>query len=267
MDRCAIFVDAGHLLAQGGRLCCGDHRRTTFTCSYSDLIDALSARVVDHAQLPLLRMYWYDGATDMIPTLDHLTIGALQNVKLRLGRISFGRQKGVDALIYRDLMTLARERAMTTAYLVAGDEDIREGVIAAQDLGVRVVLLGIQPIAGYNQSPHLVREADDHIILDGAFLGPFFVPVPAAAAPSAVVAAMPAIQDFARDWVEQATDDEVRRLLGLAPRVPRDLDAQLLGVAERIVGQLDGARRRDIRNVFWQAFRELASPGEPATPG
>jgi NYN domain-containing protein len=267
MDRCGIFVDAGHLLAQGGQLCCGNHRRTTFMCAYPALIAALSERITGHAGLPLLRIYWYDGANDAIPTLDHLTIAGLQNVKLRLGRISFGRQKGVDALIYRDLMTLSRERAMATAYLVAGDEDVREGVVAAQDLGVRVVLVGIQPVAGYNQSPYLVREADDQIVLDAAFLGPFFAAVPAPAAPAALAAAMPAVIAFAQQWRAQATDDEVRRLLGLFPRIPRDLDAQLLGVAEQIVGVAQvRAHRPELRAAFWQALREVAAPGAPAEP-
>jgi uncharacterized LabA/DUF88 family protein len=169
MDRCGIFIDAGHLLAEGGRLCCGTHERKRFTCDYHELVNGLTQRVLAHAQLPLLRMYWYDAANNAIPSLDHLTIAAAANVKLRLGRIIFDRQKGVDALIYRDLMTLARERAMATAYLLAGDEDVREGVVAAQDMGVRVVLIGIEGVKGSNQSEFLVREADDHILLEAAF--------------------------------------------------------------------------------------------------
>ena len=74
-----------------------------------------------------LRTYWYDGATNAVPTPDHEQIGGLPYVKVRLGRLIRGEQKGVDALIYRDLMTLARERAITCAYLLSGDEDLREG--------------------------------------------------------------------------------------------------------------------------------------------
>jgi hypothetical protein len=75
----------------------------------------------------MLRVYWYDGAPDAIPLSDHLAIAKLTNVKLRLGRLTRGEQKGVDWLIIRDLMTLARERAIATALLVSGDEDLREG--------------------------------------------------------------------------------------------------------------------------------------------
>jgi uncharacterized LabA/DUF88 family protein len=76
----------------------------------------------------------------------------------------------VDALIYRDLMTLARERAICHAYLVAGDEDLREGVVAAQDMGVRVVVMGIPATKGKNQSEAPIREADEHLLLDREML-------------------------------------------------------------------------------------------------
>jgi NYN domain-containing protein len=66
-----------------------------------------------------------------------------------------------------DLITLARERAMSTAYLISGDEDIREGVAAAQQMGVRVVLVGIPgPWGDPHQADTLVREADECVVLD-----------------------------------------------------------------------------------------------------
>lgn len=40
-------------------------------------------------------MYWYDGAVDAVPTADQQMIAALPKIKLRLGRITGGRQKGV----------------------------------------------------------------------------------------------------------------------------------------------------------------------------
>ncbi len=60
-------------------------------------------------------------------------------------------------------MTLARPRAMAIAYLLAGDEDLREGAVAAQELGIRVVVLGIENPKG-NQALTLIMEADDHLI-------------------------------------------------------------------------------------------------------
>jgi NYN domain-containing protein len=274
MDRCGIFVDAGHLLSQGGLLCCGDHRRATFTCAYPELIRAIVERVLAHAlTLPLLRVYWYDGATDGIPTTDQGIVASQPNVKLRLGRISGGRQKGVDALIYRDLMTLARERAVTTAYLVAGDEDLREGVMAAQDLGVRVVLVGIQAAVGYNQSELLVREADENIVLDAAFLGPFFAPIPAAPAGAPIPQPKEVAAKFAKEWIANATEDDTLRLLGHAPYIPRELDTHLLSTAEQALGtplrpKDKNPTRAALREAFWTTLRELAASvrktGSPA---
>ncbi len=78
-------------------------------------------------------------------------------------------------------MTLGRERAIATAFLLSGDEDIREGVIAAQDMGVRVVVLGIPPVGGSgttaNQASTLIREADGHVVMDQSFWQPHFAPV------------------------------------------------------------------------------------------
>ena len=57
----------------------------------------------------------------------------LDNVKLRLGQLnSAGQQKGVDSLIVTDLMELARNKAISDAVVVTGDEDIRIAVQIAQ---------------------------------------------------------------------------------------------------------------------------------------
>jgi hypothetical protein len=105
MDRFAVFVDAGHLLAEGGKLCLGTRKRSLFECDYSAIAVALVDLARRHSGQDLLRVYWYDGAYHGIPKLDHLRIAGLPNVKLRLGRMSGGKQKGVDSLVVRDLMT------------------------------------------------------------------------------------------------------------------------------------------------------------------
>jgi uncharacterized LabA/DUF88 family protein len=175
MDRSAVFVDAGYLLAAGGLVCCGTKHRAAFHCDYEALVRALGRLAIESCGLSVLRIYWYDGAPEASPLADHLRVAHLPDVKLRLGRLVRGEQKGVDSLIVRDLMTLARERAIAAAYLVSGDEDIREGVAAAQDMGVRVALVGV-PVGGgqkHNQAPTLVREADEHIILSVDLLPEF----------------------------------------------------------------------------------------------
>lgn len=108
MDRCAIFVDAGYLYAAGGWLCCSTRARSDFDLdakAFNEMAVTLATGLCSSA---VLRTYWYDGAKKGIPSAQQQRIAGLANVKLRLGRLnSQNEQKGVDALIYRDLMTLA----------------------------------------------------------------------------------------------------------------------------------------------------------------
>lgn len=146
---CGIFVDAGYLIAEGAKACVvPSAKRGDVAVDYERLVARLCERATKACGLPVLRVYWYDGAIDGVPTTDQHSIGALPDVKLRLGRLSGGRQKGVDALVYRDLSVLARERAVVTAFLVAGDEDLREGVASAQEQGVHVTLWGVGSAPG-----------------------------------------------------------------------------------------------------------------------
>ncbi len=269
MDKSAIFVDAGYLLARGGLVVCGTKRRAEFDCAYEPLIDALTELSSNHCRLDTLRLYWYDGAPDRIPTPDHLEIGNLPYVKVRLGRIGQdGKQKGVDALIYRDLMTLARERAISRAYLLSGDEDLREGVVAAQDLGVQVVVVGVRgkTSRSTSQSRDLVREADEHLTIDIEFLQDFF------ASPEDVEAEKEVTHEDVRrigeslgdQWAAQATRSEMQAVLEQAS-IPREIDAQLLRDASR------GLETRRVPNEFVGELRVAfkgsveAAIAEPAT--
>lgn len=108
--------------------------------------------------LPLLRIYWYDGASAG-PNAAHQALAYRPNVKLRLGQVDEHGQQGVDALLVADLVTLAQNRALAEALLLTGDDDLRGAVEQAQELGVRVHLLGIEP-AHQNQAAALVQAAD-----------------------------------------------------------------------------------------------------------
>jgi hypothetical protein len=88
VDRSAIFVDAGYVLAEGGSLCCGIKKRGAIQCNYPTLISSLIQTAQNHGGLPVLRLYWYDAARNAVPTLDHQSIANLANVKLRLGRLA-----------------------------------------------------------------------------------------------------------------------------------------------------------------------------------
>lgn len=262
MDRFAVFVDAGYLLAAGGTLCCDTMARSGFECDYRTLTTALAEFVSRHSGLSMLRMYWYDGARNAVPTVEHLRIAELPNLKLRLGRLSGGQQKGVDSLIVRDLMTLARERAMVAAYLLAGDEDLREGVVAAQDMGVRVIVLGV-PAVGGNQAQTLTREADEHVVLGKEFWLPFFTklkPAVDASAPTEDTATK-AGADFAATWAAKASPEEFQALLSQKPVIPKELDTQLIEEAERSVGSLRERQdlKKKVRRGFWD-FIQAATP-------
>ena len=142
----------------------GAKRRAEIACDYPGLTQSLFSVVAEHSRLPVLRIYWYNaaerrGACQGSPC-DSATPERQAEARRLVGRHNRLEQKGVDSLIVRDLMTLARERAITTAYLIAGDDDIREGVAAAQDMGVRVVLVGV-PGDEANQAVTLVHEADE----------------------------------------------------------------------------------------------------------
>ena len=174
MDRTALLIDAGNLAAAGGSLTIGTHRRGDMTMAAGPLLEKLTALVAEHSGLPSLRTYWYDAAPHGQLTVEQRQVRSCNYTKLRLGRMVGGSQKGVDALIYRDLTTLARERSIVTAYLLASDEDLREAVAEAQALGIHVILLAVVPSGNSHISDDLVFEADEVIDLDADFLDDFF---------------------------------------------------------------------------------------------
>jgi uncharacterized LabA/DUF88 family protein len=161
MDRVAVFVDAGYLFAQGSSLLAGS-KKPRLACSLDDVvvIDWLRTTAERITTVPMLRIYWYDGVTPRGMNAQQDSIAHRPDVKLRLGFVnSQGEQKGVDSLIVTDLIDLARNRAMSDALVMSGDEDVRVGVQVAQSYGVRVHLLGIVPARG-SQSKQLLQEAD-----------------------------------------------------------------------------------------------------------
>jgi hypothetical protein len=186
-------------------------------------------------------------------------------VKVRLGRLIQGQQKGVDALIYRDLMTLARERAIARAYLLSGDEDLREGVVAAQDMGVQVILLGIPTSQRSNQSAALIREADEHVVLPKEHWARYFAkrgtttPLVEASTTDAQIAG----RTFGLTWATEAEPSDVAALHDRHPRIPRDIDIALLVHAEKSLGPLHDRQdlKHEVRAGFWSAVEDVARQG------
>jgi len=159
LDRVAVFVDAGYLFASGAKLLSADKlTRSQLHLAHEIVLGVLGELAQELSGLPLLRIYWYDGASKG-PNAAHVALAYRPNVKLRLGHVNEQAQQGVDALLVADLSKLARNRAMTDAVVLTGDDDIRAGIECAQEFGVRVHLLGVSP-ARDNQSAALVQAAD-----------------------------------------------------------------------------------------------------------
>jgi uncharacterized LabA/DUF88 family protein len=159
LDRTAIFVDAGYLFASGSKLVAGErHARSQLHLDHERVLELLTRVASELTQLPLLRVYWYDGASAG-PNPAHMALAYRPSLKLRLGLVTEQGQQGVDELLAHDLVTLAKNRAIADAVLLTGDDDLRPAVEEAQAQGVRVHLLGIAP-ARENQAAALVQAAD-----------------------------------------------------------------------------------------------------------
>jgi len=119
MKRHAIFVDAGYVFAQGSVSLLGKNsNRTQLQLDEAEFVRQVRFLALKQSDgVQLLRVYWYDGARNG-PTVDHLALANMQDVKLRLGSInSVGEQKEVDSLLVTDLIDLARNQSICDATL------------------------------------------------------------------------------------------------------------------------------------------------------
>lgn len=181
----AIFVDAGFLLAVGGLSQAQTSLRSAFDVDHQKLISGIKARAEEFCGLETLRMYWYDAAKDAVLSEQHKKIGMVSGVKVRLGRLSYGGdQKGVDLKLGLDLVGIARNRAARVVFLVSGDDDLAEAVEAAQELGVKVVLIGIEDpfhrLGVRSVAEHLALTVDSIITLPMELIESCFKSKPAA---------------------------------------------------------------------------------------
>lgn len=157
-EQYVVFVDAGYVISQ--------LRSLKSMTAPARIAEGLTAALREHAlgedaSARLLRTYWYEGS-------ERAAVANLSGVKVRLGRINeAGQQKGVDGLIILDLVRLAQQQAISTAYLVSGDDDLSEAVEFAQSFGVRVVVVGVGPRK--STSRHLANAADATLALPVPF--------------------------------------------------------------------------------------------------
>ncbi len=173
MERCALFVDAGYLLADGAMAACGTRGREAVSWDYAGLLQFLCTLAAERSGSALLRCYWYEVAAEGRRTPDHEVLADLPGLKLRLGRMRPGRREGVDTEINRDLSALARNRAISDAVIVSAEEDLVPAISDVQDLGVRVMLAHIAVDGNWTISRLLRQECDAIIEVSGAQLGPY----------------------------------------------------------------------------------------------
>ncbi|WP_345566460.1 NYN domain-containing protein [Nonomuraea rosea] len=173
MDRCALFVDAGYLLADGAMAVHGTRHREAVAWDYPGLLQLMTGLSRERTGLPLLRCYWYEATVEGRRTPEHDALADIPGLKLRLSRIRPGRREGVDAQVHRDLMTLARNNAICDAVVVSGDEDLAQVVCDAQDLGIRVSVIHIAADGGWAVSRSLRQECDDLVELGAVHLRPY----------------------------------------------------------------------------------------------
>lgn len=288
MDRFALLVDAGYFYAAGAKITFGDwaQRRDIYLTNPRDAIDDLVKRSQQSCGgIPLLRTYWYDAMLGNELSQDQVELALLDSLKLRLGILNeAGQQKGVDALIVTDLIELARNRAISDAVVLSGDEDVRIGVQVAQSYGLRVHLLAVGDVSG-NVSHLLRREVDTLQVLGATWFEGFFqnrMPGPASAAetgPGMVTPSDgPAVQYLQVDHVageslrettvrvskelvshcDQRELDELCAQLEVASIIPAKYDGRLIATVSKARGggHLTTEEREEIRGVFTEIIQE-----------
>ena len=271
--RSAVFVDAGYLYAQGSAVLAGTKLRRTdvelnLSATTAKLMETSNAKT---GCAPLLRIYWYDGMLRGELSTEQKRLAGMDNIKLRLGVVNWaGQQKGVDSLIVTDLVELARNRAITDAILLSGDEDLRIGVQIAQSFGVRVHLIGIEPSRG-TQSLSLLQEADTTTEWSGAEICTFLSLVPGFGDRDHAVdeASSPRVANETGDALKQAVDsfvssldpEEIRTINGLGETemIPREFDTILLGTCKNRIGRyMDSAEKHQARKTLREKVSDRA---------
>ncbi len=180
MDRCALFVDAGYMLADGAMAVHGTRRRESVSWDYEGLVQLLGNLARDRTGLPLLRCYWYEATVEGRRTAEHDALADMPGIKLHLAKLRPGRREGVETEIHRDLTVLARNRAVSDAVVVSAEEDLAQVLSDVQDLGLRVTIVHVTVDGNWTISRSLRQECDDIMELTSAHLRPYVELTPGA---------------------------------------------------------------------------------------
>ena len=273
LARVAVLVDAAYLHEAASRAVHGERRSRSespldITCCLALL--RTNAEQVTGAEL--LRFHWYDACNGQ-PSDAQNEIASQDRVKLRLGTLSGGKQKGVDSLIQTDLATYARNRAVTDVVLVTGDGDFVPAITDAQMQGVAVHVLAAEAgIDGAELSQDLAREADTVTRIPRVALRLLVIGAAELDSPPSTEHVVPLRAGDADDVADPRFDTVVAQVLDtLAVEVirkilakqdpgtlPHETDRQLLRAGHQSVNrELSGAEKRYLRHEFHDAAAAL----------
>ncbi|MEN9708438.1 MAG: hypothetical protein RIQ68_846 [Pseudomonadota bacterium] len=257
MERVAVFVDAGYLFAQGSVAIAGEKlSRTSLSLDPRRVRDVLVNFARSKATgCSLLRIYWYDGALPGVYlTSDQARLGEVDDVKLRLGVLSkSGQHRGVDSLLVTDLLELARQRAISDAILITADEGLRLAVQIAQNLGVRVHLLGIEPSRA-NQGAALRLEVDTVSEWNRDVIAGFLAVRQSGEARAEGAVAGAQLEDVPQVMADGLLVSELQPILDYVEKtrsIPFEIDRQLLAASRNALGRnLNEEEKQYVRAEF-----------------
>ncbi|MEE6296614.1 NYN domain-containing protein [Georgenia wangjunii] len=170
----AILIDAGYVWKQVAKAVGKQHRSDVSLNGYGvPLVEAL-VEEAEGDDMRILRTYWYDGAPDRIPNIQQRAVGRAPRVKLRVGSMSNGRQKGVDRLIQRDILALAQNKAVNDLIILTGDQDMEEELDIAGQHGLLIHVWGVADREQQHQiSGRLLRVVDHWKVLPAHWAATF----------------------------------------------------------------------------------------------
>lgn len=269
----SILVDAGYLLMACESLSKNWNQKRGHDFDGAAAIVALRKALAPHFGIEALNaeVLWFDAVVEGA-AYRHSDVerGA---AKIRLGRISHNRQKGVDALLAMEILELAHEDPEGTTVLISGDEDLLPAVERASGLGRRTVLTTV------DGNPHdcapsrrLVAACADHRLLSAVSarglvgLDADGSPRQARGAAASEEAAADLLRETASDVVEELLrTGEAKELFGLASNatLPHRVDARLLLTARIKMGRLlNDKERAALRRIFLAAVAAEAPRAE-----
>lgn len=136
----AVFVDAGYLNARVAQ-----HHADMVKprLDFESVLKTLRRVGLRHTDGDMLRTYWYDAGERGQMNPIHEALAFKDGVKVKIGHLVDGAQKGVDVMLAVDLIQHAHAKIITDAFIMTNDSDFVYAFDQAQAQGLRIHLLRI----------------------------------------------------------------------------------------------------------------------------